>query len=454
MDLLPVTWWLIQWLTYDGQRLIIHISYYNLDKFDFLKHRLQVKQASKPDVRPRPVTSQPFNVKRRLNSYNSLKRNRRQFIYILDQIKRLGVAEVSRLFKIPKSTLYSWRQKTLQFGRLRQHGGGRKPLLTEAEEIQLCSWILARRDRKLSVTPQNVKDKAKLIHPNFAASDKWLHGFFRRHNLSLRTPTVSTSKLYSREALAEELDKFWTSINTNRQNHCIPVNFIGNMDEVAIYYEVPARKVVQKRGSKTVVVKTSGASRSRVTGILAVMADGTKLPPMIIFKGKTTACVKGVVVSPKVAHIAFQENAWNDHSLTRLWFDKVWHHHVGTNVNLLVWDEFGGHKKFQASKQRQFANTHIVLIPPACTPIVQPLDVSINKSFKHHYRAMHDRWRANQTVFQSPTKQLVVNWIVSAWNRVPAEIVAKSFKVCGISNDLNGSEEHLVSVKFHRMLNE
>lgn len=343
---------------------------------------------------------------------------------------------------------------TFPFGRLRRHGGGRKPILTENQEIELCSWVLARRDRKLAVTPQNVKDRAKSIKPDFAASDKWLQGFFRRHNLSLRTPTVSTSKLYTREELCKELDNFWTAIMTGRQNHSIPVKFIGNMDEVAIYYEVPARKVVQKRGSKTVVVKTSGSSRSRVTVILAVMADGTKLPPMIIFKGKTTACVKNIIVSPRVAHIAFQENAWNNHSLTEQWFDKVWHHHVGDNQNLLVWDEFGGHKKFQASKRHQFSKTHIVMIPPACTPIVQPLDVSINKSFKHHYRAIHDKWRSNQTVFQSPTKQLVVNWIVAAWNRVPNDIVAKSFKVCGISNDLNGSEEHEVSVKFHRMLNE
>lgn len=78
--------------------------------------------------------------------------------------------------------------------------------------------------------------------------------------------------------------------------------------------------------------------------------------------------------------------------------------------------------------------------------IIQLLDVSI-KSFKHHYRAIHDRWRANKTLFQSPTKKFVANWIVAAWNHIDLNIVKKSFKVCGISNDLNGREENEVAGK-------
>lgn len=421
-----------------------------LDKFDFLDARLNANRLREPKPKRR-IEPAPFEIKRRIVSYNSVKQNPRHVLYIMNEIKQHGVKYVSEKFKIPQSTLYGWRQRTWAFGRLRRHGGGRKPLLREDQEIQLNSWIIARRDRKLVVTSQNVKDKAKLMNPAIKASDKWLQGFLNRHQLSLRTPTIATSKLYPPNELREMLINFWQSVLLARQQFSVEVKYIGNMDEVPIYFEMPPRKVINKRGAKTVVVKTSGDSRKRITVVLAVMADGTKLPPMIIFKGKTPLSVKGVVLSNKVAYIAFQENAWNTAQLTRTWFDKIWYKHVGTNQNLLVWDEFKGHVQCEFTRKDDL--THRVLVPPSCTPIVQPLDVSINKAYKQHFRAIHDRWRLSQTSFERPTKQMVANWVVAAWNRVPKELVEKSFKVCGISNNLNGLEESSVSINVTRMTN-
>lgn len=422
-----------------------------LDKFDYLDARLIVNQSPNDPKLRCPTIPAQFLIKRRIVSYNTLKQNPKQLMYVMSQMKERGVKYASTTFMIPQSTLYGWRRRTWAFGRLRQHGGGRKPVLNERQEIELASWILARRDRKLVVTRQDVKDKAKLIHANVAASDKWLQGFLRRHQLSLRTPTVSTSKLYPLAELQPMLLNFWQSVLCARQTFGIGAKYIGNMDEVPIYFEMPPRKVINKRGAKTVVVKTSGDSRKRITVVLAVTADGTKLPPMIIFKGLTKRSIKDVVLSSKQAHIAFQDNAWNTAELTRVWFDKIWYKHVGNNHNLLVWDEFKGHV------QCEFANkdniTHRVLVPPSCTPVVQPLDVSINKSYKQHFRALHDKWRFTQKSFERPTKQLVASWVVAAWNRVPKELIEKSFKVCGISNNLNGSEESSVSINVQRMTN-
>ena len=62
---------------------------------------------------------------------------------------------------------------------------------------------------------------------------------------------------------------------------------IANMEEVPSSFDVPSNKTVDFKGSKTVTIKTSGYEKSHFITVLACCADGTKLPPLLIFKRKT-----------------------------------------------------------------------------------------------------------------------------------------------------------------------
>ena len=42
---------------------------------------------------------------------------------------------------------------------------------------------------------------------------------------------------------------------------------------------------------------------------------------------------------------------------------------------------------------------------------------------------------------KAPTRNLVFQWVNEAWREIPAEMVVKSFKTCGISNALDGTED-------------
>ena len=59
------------------------------------------------------------------------------------------------------------------------------------------------------------------------------------------------------------------------------------MDETPVYMDMLPRNTVNMKGQKQVIIKSTGHEKSRYTVVLTVMADGTKLPPMIIFKRKT-----------------------------------------------------------------------------------------------------------------------------------------------------------------------
>jgi hypothetical protein len=182
------------------------------------------------------------------------------------------------------------------------------------------------------------------------------------------------------------------------------------------------------------------------------MADGTKLPPMIIFRGTTKRTISGIVVPANKAILQYSKNAWNSAELSRYWIDYIWSPHVQDNHNLLIWDQFSGHSACQFNQMDN--HIHRVLVPPSCTPVVQPLDVSLIRAFKCNFRKIQTTWRDRRQGFEiaKPTKQLLVNWIISAWSDVSNAIVRRSFKTCGISNDLDGSEERDVNINVNRLL--
>ena len=99
-------------------------------------------------------------------------------------------------------------------------------------------------------------------------------------------------------------------------------------------------------------------------------------------------------------------------------------------------------------KQR---NIDVAVIPGGLTPVVQPLDKCLNKPFKDN---VHRKYLAWMTLGpfeftpagkkKAPSRNLVLRWIKEAWAEIPQEMVIKSFKTCGISNALDGTEDDVV----------
>lgn len=54
--------------------------------------------------------------------------------------------------------------------------------------------------------------------------------------------------------------------------------------------------------------------------------------------------------------------------------------------------------------------------------------------------------------FQMAKRQDVINWVSRAWEGISVDLIRRSFKACGISNALDGSEDELVTAKLARAL--
>ena len=49
---------------------------------------------------------------------------------------------------------------------------------------------------------------------------------------------------------------------------------------------------------------------------------------------------------------------------------------------------------------------------------------------------------------RAPSKEIVLRWIDRAWSEIPADLISRSFKSCGINNALDGTEDDAVWDKF------
>ena len=107
----------------------------------------------------------------------------------------------------------------------------------------------------------------------------------------------------------------------------------------------------------------------------------------------------------------------------------------------------------------QKKSTELVNVPPGCTSRVQLLDVSFNKPFKDVVRQQFEKhleenlqryieWK----IIASERRVLVFKWVGKAQTEVGSNrnMVLRSFKNCGISLSLDGSENgeiHIESIQ-------
>ena len=96
-------------------------------------------------------------------------------------------------------------------------------------------------------------------------------------------------------------------------------------------------------------------------------------------------------------------------------------------------------------------NVDVAVISGGLTLVLQLLDKCINKPFKAKVRAQYETWMVNGPFTYTPSgkkralsKEMVLRWIDRAWREIPVELITRSFKSCGISDALDGTEDDAV----------
>lgn len=189
-------------------------------------------------------------------------------------------------------------------------GAGRPITYPLEVENDLIRWILELRDLHVPVSVLALQEKAKGVvqphNPDFNATRGWVAKFFQRNRLSLHSRTSVSQKLPRH--LEESISKFYADAGRFMRIGKYPRSLVGNMDETPAFFDMVPTKSICKIGSRECVVRTSGNDKKHITIILSAAADGTLLPPMLIFKGKTERTI-GKLRVPEGFVVKTQEKA-------------------------------------------------------------------------------------------------------------------------------------------------
>ena len=101
-------------------------------------------------------------------------------------------------------------------------------------------------------------------------------------------------------------------------------------------------------------------------------------------------------------------------------------------------------------------NADFILIPPGLTRYVQPLDVCVNAPFKKKLQHWNIDFAIDNKNEKKPKEDDIINAIYNIWYtecNFPKDVIAKSFKITGISSNLDGSEDNQI-IHHHEICDE
>ena len=155
-------------------------------------------------------------------------------------------------------------------------------------------------------------------------------------------------------------------------------------------------------------------------------------------------------------------NHWANEITTKDYIEKILNPyliHKRAKLNLAsnqhalcIFDNFKGQLTDEVLKLLEDSHIDIVFVPPNCTDMLQPLDLSVNKSAKDYLKSRFQQWYSDQ-IFQQqndtslqPVKfpmqvmrPLGAQWIFDFFYYMQSnpDIVRNGFRVAGITEVCN-----------------
>jgi len=211
-----------------------------------------------------------------------------------------GIRTASRRYGVHHKNVQRWMKSEVSKiknpnKRSNRKGQGQKISYPQEIEDKLLAWVMEKREAQfVAVSTQLIRMKARSLikeyNPNFKASEGWVRKFLSRNKLVLRMQTHISQSLP--KDLEDKIKEFRETVKKIREKSDYPLEFICNMDETPLYLDCIPRKVIDRKGKKTIHVRTTGSQKNRITVTLCCSASGKILPPFVVFKGKTMRPLK------------------------------------------------------------------------------------------------------------------------------------------------------------------
>ena len=272
------------------------------------------------------------------------------------------------------------------------------------------------------------------LFPNNYPGTEWAKRFMKRHNLRLKKGTSMqidrkerTSDPFIIYSLYDVLEKELQ----NLQLHDKP-GHIYNLDETSFPLHSSKTHTVGVVGEKTIRV-TASSGRQNITVLATICADGTALPPCIVFKGKRLMqqWIGDPETTPKESIYCVSDNGWMTGNVFHEFFVKFVELTKDKRPLLLILDGHISHTALATLKLAREEQISIVLLPPHCTDVLQPLDKVCFAPLKNYYDQALTSYEL--TSREAVSRATFVQLLTTVWDKgMSKENILKSFSATGI----------------------
>lgn len=208
----------------------------------------------------------------------------------------------------------------------------------------------------------------------------------------------------------------------------IHTNNVFNADEMALFFKLLPECTLALKGDKC---KGGKRSKERITVLLCCNMTGTeKLKPLVIGKSRRPHAFKHVHSLP--AEYCWNTKTWMTAAIFSEWLVRLDRKMRDENRHIaLILDNCSAHSKLPKT-----THVKVVLLPPNCTSLLQPLDRGIIRSVKSHYRRrMLERILVNiNSKVQHPTRidvRQAIEMLTGAWWSVKHEVIVNCWRNAG-----------------------
>ena len=316
----------------------------------------------------------------------------------------MTIRSASKKFDIPRSTIHRAVTESIVLSK-----GGQTYLTVEIEQelIHTAEYLSERGfgltlEKFLELATDVVNSTKTLSKPLTLLSRDWWIGFKSRHpNFICCRPKgrVVTSK-----SDAEQNEEGILSFYEQYENLNLKFNFtpsqVWNADETGSCQKENSSYIVANKNQKTIGSRVS-SNATHMTLLACICANGSYSPPLFICKDKSLdqtvldkAIPESMVMTSSSGYI--NETIFNE------WFLK-WITSIRKQTSLtilLIVDNCSSHVRHSTISLAKNNNVELLALPPNLTHVLQPLDVSMFRSFKAKIRSS----LANALIFHKVNK--------------------------------------------------
>ncbi|EGT53384.1 hypothetical protein CAEBREN_03992 [Caenorhabditis brenneri] len=372
----------------------------------------------------------------------------------VERAKRTTVTQAAKEYGVSRSCIIRWKQtgldadtETLSNTAQKRLPGAGRPLKDAEFDRRMLEWIRKQRKEKKRVTRKVIQVQAKTMSTafEFKASNGWLEGFLRRHNLTTRRPTTVCQKPPA--DYVDQIASFVVYVEKIRQEN--NYDYIYASDETAVYLDCSHSKTVTEKGSKQVPVLNLGHEKAHITVMLTARNDGYKCKPYVLLPNKKP--IASIVKEfGKDLELSWCKRTFFDDQLSEDYLKRV----MGNSLfakRLLVWDSYRSHTSNNTKKVLRSLKIDTAVVPGGTTKFLQPADVYWNFAFKSKIRQEYENYMLHGEKdftkggnLKQPPMKVYLKWVRDAWSDLPEDLIIRSFKGCGITNAPGGLEDHLI----------